>query len=66
MIELVFVVCFSAAPANCERHAMQFTDLTVMACMSVAQPQLARWVADHPDWEIQRWTCQLMGRERDV
>lgn len=66
MIELVFVVCLSAAPANCERHAMQFADLTVMACMAGAQPQLARWVGDHPGWRIQRWTCQPLGTEHDA
>jgi len=66
MIELVFVVCLSAAPAACERRAMQFTDLTMMACISGAQPQLARWVSDHPGWRIQRWACQPMDVERDA
>lgn len=66
MIELVFIVCLSAAPATCKQHAMQFADLTIMTCASAAQPQLAQWAANHPDWRIRRWTCQPLREERDI
>ncbi|EYD74840.1 hypothetical protein Rumeso_03607 [Rubellimicrobium mesophilum DSM 19309] len=66
MIELVFVVCLTAAPNTCEHHAMQFMDLTVMACMSGAQPQLAQWVGDHPSWRIQSWSCQPVRLDHDA
>lgn len=66
MIELVFVACLSAAPTTCERRAMQFADLTPAACTMGAQPELARWVGEHPDWRIQRWTCQPLGAGRDA
>jgi hypothetical protein len=29
-----------------------------MACMMGAQPQLARWVSEHPNWRIAEWTCR--------
>lgn len=66
MIELVFVVCLSAEPATCERRALQFTDITPTACVLEAQPELARWVGEHPGWRVQRWTCQPMGLGQDA
>ncbi|TNC60035.1 hypothetical protein [Rubellimicrobium roseum] len=66
MIELVFVACLSAAPATCEQRALQFTDLSVLSCTFGAQPELARWIAEHPGWQIQRWTCQPIGEGIDA
>ena len=54
MIELAFIACLSAAPASCEERALQFSDVTLMACNYGAQPQLAKWVNEHPGWRIQR------------
>ena len=66
MVELVFIVCLSADSATCERRAMQFTDITTTACVTEAQPELARWVGEHPGWRVQRWTCQPIGLGQDV
>lgn len=66
MIELIFVACLSAIPTTCERRAMQFTDVTVMTCTFGAQPELARWVNEHPGWQIRRWTYQAMRPGSDV
>ena len=64
MIELVFLACLSSQPEVCEDRAMQFTDLSLMTCLLGAQPQLARWQGEHPDWTVQRWRCQATGPER--
>ena len=61
MIEIMFVVCLSAEPTTCDSKAMQFSDMSMMSCAMCAQPLLAQWVNEHPDWEIQRWTCQPAG-----
>ena len=66
MIEIMFVVCLGAEPANCDNKAMQFADMSMMACMVCAQPLLAQWVNEHPGWEIQRWACQPVSSEQDV
>lgn len=66
MIELVFIVCLSADPATCERRALQFTDVSTTTCVIAAQPELARWAGEHPDWRIQRWTCQPIRLGRDA
>jgi hypothetical protein len=58
MIELAFTACLSTAPDTCESKALQFSDLSMMACVVGAQAQLAEWAGEHPGWHIRRWTCQ--------
>ena len=60
MIELAFLVCLGGQPSVCERRAIQFADMPLMTCMIGAQAQLAQWQSEHPDWTIQRWSCQAV------
>jgi hypothetical protein len=58
MIELVFVVCLITAPGHCEDHRDVLPpDVGLMQCMIGAQPHLAGWAAQHPDYKIVRWSC---------
>ena len=66
MIELIFVVCLTTAPATCEERAMQFTDVNLTTCSLGAQPQLAQWIEEHPGWRIERWTCQPLDGSFDI
>jgi hypothetical protein len=66
MMELVFVACLGAQPPICETKAMQFSDMSAMACTMCAQQVLAQWGNEHPNWQIQRWTCQPVGSERSA
>ena len=62
MIELIFVACLATEPAQCENKALQFAeDLTPMACLMGAQPQLAQWTNQHPKWRIKSWKCQTLN-----
>jgi hypothetical protein len=59
MIELAFVVCLRAMPAECEERSMTYLpDATLMSCMMQAQPQLAQWSEQHPNMTVSRWSCQ--------
>lgn len=59
MIELVFMACLSTAPNTCEEKSLQFAEnLTPMACMMGAQPELAKWIESHPKWQVARWKCR--------
>jgi hypothetical protein len=67
MIELIFVACLVSAPEQCENKALQFTDITPMACMMGAQPQLAQWANQHPKWRVASWKCKTVNfAQRDV
>lgn len=59
MIELFFVVCLSANSTQCEERSLLFAeDMTPMACMMQAQPELAKWVNEHPKWTVSKWGCR--------
>ena len=67
MIELLFVACLSASPTDCEERSLIFTDVTPRQCLMGAQPELAKWVSTHPQWQITRWRCQnLQTAEKDA
>ncbi len=58
MIELVFIACLKTAPAVCdERRIGYLDDVGLTACMIQAQPQLAQWMATHPNLTVARWSC---------
>lgn len=59
MIELVFLACLSAAPAQCEEKSLLYTDISPMTCMMGAQPALAQWLESHPRYQVARWKCQM-------
>ncbi|MBK0399874.1 hypothetical protein H0I76_11790 [Limibaculum sp. M0105] len=66
MIELVFVACLLSAPDRCEEKALQFVDVSHMACLMGAQPQLAEWTESHPKWRIARWSCRIPGAKQRI
>lgn len=61
MIELVFVVCMVASPADChqERPAFQPAYVSSVSCMMDGQVRAAEWQDTHPGWSVRRWTCGL-------
>ncbi|WP_353476498.1 hypothetical protein PVT71_26650 (plasmid) [Salipiger sp. H15] len=61
MIELFFMACLSTAPDQCQPRSLLYTDVTPMACMMGAQPELARWVEEHPAYTVARWSCRPVG-----
>lgn len=67
MIELLFVACLSTAPDECRERSLVFTDVTPMACLMGAQPELAKWIASHPNQQIKNWRCRAVTfEERDA
>jgi hypothetical protein len=66
MIELLFVVCITGAPTECEEKSLIFTDLTATTCVMGAQPQLAKWIETHPKWRIASWKCRVPGTGRSA
>jgi hypothetical protein len=60
MIELLFVTCMATAPDQCQERSLLFTDISPMACMMGAQPELAKWTATHPNETINQWKCRMV------
>lgn len=61
MIEVLFVVCMAAAPAECDERRLVLGDVSPTACQFLAQPELARWMENHPELKIRRWQCQRVS-----
>lgn len=61
MIELLFTACLATAPDVCEQKSLTFVDVTPMACMMGAQPELAKWQVEHPKFSVQGWKCRMIN-----
>ena len=67
MIELIFVACLAASPADCIERNMIYHGITPMTCMMGGQAELARWADRHPGHTISRWSCRpLRLRAREI
>ena len=65
MIEIVLTVCAIANPTNCEDKYLQFAwDGSLNQCMMAAQPYIAQWIGQHPEWQATRWSCDYPGHEK--
>jgi hypothetical protein len=62
MMELVLIVCLHVAPDRCEvRSIGLFPQISAMACLRQAQPQIAAWTETHPGLQVSRFTCRNSG-----
>ncbi len=64
MIALVFTACLTVSPYHCEGKQLTFaeTNITPQRCFMYGQMELAKWVGEHPTWEIRKYGCQRVGR----
>lgn len=61
-IELIVAVCLLSTPTECRDMHFQFVEETTLhGCMFQAQPYMARWIDEHPQWRIKRWKCAISG-----
>jgi len=59
MMELLLIVCLQVTPDRCEERSIGlYPDMTAMACMMQAQPQIAIWSQSHPNLRVARFTCR--------
>lgn len=68
MIELVLTVCIITQPSTCRDQRMLIeANATPQQCMMNAQPTIAQWGSEHPEWFVQRWKCQLPRKgDKDI
>ena len=61
MISVVMSVCLAAQPTVCKDVSLQFAaeieNVTPFMCNRYAQPEMAKWIAEHPKWKLTRWKC---------
>ena len=59
MLSIILSACLIADPGQCREFKIQ-TDFQMPAkyCTMAAQPIVAQWAGEHPQWEIKGWSCQ--------
>jgi hypothetical protein len=63
MLELVFTVCSLVQGATCrDLNAISLGNASMMTCVFATQVEGAKWIGDHPNFYIQRATCQPAKR----
>ena len=64
MIELAFAACMIDHLWRCKDVHLSFeaASVTPRSCMMNGQFAMAEWVAEHPNWTIQKWSCGIAGQ----
>ena len=63
-IEIVMLVCAIAQPERCEDKHLQFAwQGSLRQCVMAAQPYMAQWIGEHPQWTIKELSLRLSGPE---
>ena len=59
MMELLLIVCLQVSPDRCEERSIGlYPEMTAMACLMQAQPQIAVWSETHPGLRVARFTSR--------
>lgn len=67
IVELVVAVCLSTQPDVCSERQFQFIEEgTLYGCMVRAQPYLADWQRQNPDWTVKAWKCGRPRSDKDA
>lgn len=64
MLELAFTICSIVQGATCKEVSLTFSteSVSLLQCMTGAQPVIAAWSMEHPNWTTGRWTCRMAGQ----
>lgn len=69
MIELLIKACvlsahLSSPEPDCRDFSLLFDprEISLMTCITQAQPIIARWKASNQKWEVKRWQCGMQAR----
>lgn len=63
-VAIVFTVCALAHPDRCEEQRIEYVwHGTLGECAQGAQPYLAQWIGEHPNWTIKEYHCEASHKE---
>ena len=59
LVEIIILVCAIARPDHCEDKHLQFAwQGSLKQCVTAAQPYIARWIGEHPQWTVKKYHCE--------
>jgi hypothetical protein len=60
MIEIIVTVCALTQPDQCQEQHLQFAwGGSLRQCMMAAQPYIAEWIGEHPNWAVKKYRCEF-------
>jgi hypothetical protein len=63
-IEIVMLVCAVTDSTQCEDKHLQFAwQGSLKQCVMAAQPYMAQWIGEHPQWVIKTYHCEFPGKQ---
>lgn len=65
-LAIVLHVCLTAEPDKCTYHFIPVDTPSPQQCMMASPPLIARWLDEHPQYVLKRWTCKPKGLEQDI
>lgn len=66
MLAIVISVCLVSDPTICRNERIPLNvNVSPNRCAMGAQPYVAKWTGEHPDWRVVRWRCSSAD-ERDI
>jgi hypothetical protein len=66
-IQIVVMICQIAQPDRCEEQHLQFAwEGSPQQCAASAQPYIAHWIGEHPQWTVKRYHCEYPATRRKV
>lgn len=67
LVQLVLVYCLAAEPSRCveQRPVAEEPGLGLMACVTGAQHEAARWLATRPHYVLARFRCELGSKSTE-
>lgn len=59
METLYFLACLASSPATCDHLRLTLPEHvdTPQQCLMAAQPSLAAWTLEHPEYRVAKWRC---------
>jgi hypothetical protein len=65
LIWLIVTVCAASQPNLCEDRQFQIAwSGSLRQCTAGAEPYIAQWVGEHPNWVAVRWHCEYAGKQK--
>jgi hypothetical protein len=67
---IILATCLIGSPATCKDIAIYVTPEQGASlqlpyhCARQGQLEVQKWIADHPDWRVQKWSCPPANRVR--
>lgn len=67
LVDLILTVCVAAHPAECRTEHLYFESRgSLVQCMVLAPPEIAKWSKEHPALKVMRWKCAFPDKGRTL